>query len=67
MALPAATRHRWKLTDGGTVDIVDLGEALVIVPAEGGGLRSLVAQAVVQAGGYASLAASVAADDPELA
>lgn len=67
MALPAETRRRWNLTDGGDVEIADLGAALVIVPAGRGGLRSLVGEAVRDAGGYAELAARVAADDPELA
>ncbi len=67
MALPADARRRWNLTDGGAVEVADLGAALVIVPAGRGGLRSLVRSAVDDAGGYATLAASVAADEPELA
>jgi len=67
MALPADTRRRWNLTDGGTVEVVDLGNALVIVPAGRGGLRALVRAAVDDAGGYEALANAVAAEDPELA
>jgi AbrB family looped-hinge helix DNA binding protein len=33
MALPAEARRRWNLTEGGEVEIADLGAALVIVPA----------------------------------
>lgn len=67
MALPADTRRRWNLDSGGAVDIADLGTALIIVPAGRGGLRRLVRSAIDDAGGYASLAAQVAAEEPDLA
>ena len=67
MALPAEARHRWNLGDGGSVEIADLGTALVIVPAGTGGLRSLLAKAIDDAGGYATLARNTAVDDPDLA
>lgn len=67
MALPADTRRRWNLTKGGAVEVADLGDALVIVPAGRAGLRALLAAAVEEAGGYAVLAAKVAAEEPELA
>jgi bifunctional DNA-binding transcriptional regulator/antitoxin component of YhaV-PrlF toxin-antitoxin module len=67
MALPAEARHRWHLNGGGSVEVADLGEALLIVPAGRGGLRGLLRDAIEEAGGYAKLAAEVAADDPDLA
>ena len=67
MALPAEARRRWNLVQGGAVEIADLGDALVIVPAGRGGLRTLLLEAVEAAGGYEALAANVAADDPDLA
>jgi AbrB family looped-hinge helix DNA binding protein len=67
MALPAEARRRWSLAEGGAVDVADLGEALVIVPAGRGGLRAIVRAAVDEAGGYEALAAAVAADESELA
>jgi AbrB family looped-hinge helix DNA binding protein len=67
MALPAEARRRWNLTDGGVVEVADLGDALIIVPAGRGGLRGLVRAAIDEAGGYASLAARVADEDPDLA
>lgn len=67
MALPAEARHRWNLDGGGTVEIADLGDALLVVPAGRGGLRALLRTAIVDAGGYANLAKAVAADDPDLA
>ena len=67
MALPAEARRRWNLSDGGAVEIADLGPALVIVPAGRGGLRSLILESVNEAGGYPSLVRRAADDEPELA
>ena len=67
MALPAETRRRWNLTEGGAVEIADLGEALVIVPAGRGGLRGLVRAAIDEAGGYEALVKAVAEQDRDLA
>lgn len=67
MALPAETRHRWNLTEGGSVEVVDLGTALVIVPAGREGLRSMLRDAIDDAGGYQALAEAAASDDPDLA
>ncbi|MGH3848643.1 MAG: AbrB/MazE/SpoVT family DNA-binding domain-containing protein [Pseudonocardiaceae bacterium] len=67
MALPAEARRRWNIVDGGSVEVTDLGNALVIVPAGRGGIRSLLAQAIAEAGGYRELARGVAADEPDLA
>jgi hypothetical protein len=67
MALPAEARRRWKLTGGGAVEIADLGDALVIVPAGRGGIHTLLRAALEEAGGYASVVGRVAADEPELA
>ncbi|HEY7916740.1 MAG TPA: AbrB/MazE/SpoVT family DNA-binding domain-containing protein [Acidimicrobiales bacterium] len=67
MALPAEARRRWGLSEGGAVEIADLGHALLIVPAGRGGLRALLRASVDEAGGYGGLAAEVAADEPDLA
>ncbi len=67
MALPAEARRRWKLNDGGSVEVADLGGALLIVPAGRGGLKALLREAIEEAGGYAKLAAEVAANEPDLA
>ena len=67
MALPAEARRRWDMADGGSVEIADLGNALVIVPAGRGGLRAIVAEAINDAGGYDKLAAAVSEDEPDLA
>jgi len=67
MALPAEARRRWNLGDGGSVEVADLGDALLIVPAGRGGLRALLSDAIGQAGGYAVLVDRVSADEPDLA
>lgn len=67
MALPAETRRRWDLTEGGAVDIADVGDALIVVPAGRGGLRGLIRAAIDEAGGYATLVAGVVDEEPELA
>ena len=67
MALPAEARRRWGMSEGGTVEVADLGDAMLIVPGGRGGLRGMVSQAIDAAGGYAELARRVALDDPDLA
>jgi len=67
MALPAETRRRWDLNEGGSVEIADLGEALLIVPAGRGGLRALLREAIEEAGGYPTLVIEAAAGEPDLA
>lgn len=66
MALPAEARRRWHLDKGGTVEIADLGDSLLIVPAGRGGLRALLRAAIDEAGGYTQLARAAAADEPDL-
>lgn len=67
MALPADARRRWNLVEGGSVEVADLGDALLIVPAARGGLRTFLRNAVEEAGGYAEMARRVGADEPDLA
>lgn len=65
--MPAEARRRWNLTEGGAVEIADLGDALLVVPAGRGGLRGLVRAAIDDAGGYEPLVAAIAGEEPELA
>jgi hypothetical protein len=44
MSVPAAVRHRWGLDNGGRVTVVDLGDAVVLLPP--GGRQQLLAQAL---------------------
>lgn len=61
MTLPAQARHRWGLTEGGTVGWVDLGDAVLLVPA---GTRQLRRQLLAAADWEA---AQHGFGDPELA
>ena len=67
MALPVDARRRWNLLEGGSVEVADLGDLLIIVPAHRGGVRRILGSVVDEAGGYAELARRVAADEPDLA
>lgn len=67
MTPPAETHRRWRIADGGTVEIADLGTALIAVPAGRGALRAMLSEAIEEAGGYQSLARRVAASEPDLA
>ena len=44
MSVPAAVRHRWGLDRGGRVTVVDLGDALILLPP--GERQQLLAQAL---------------------
>jgi AbrB family looped-hinge helix DNA binding protein len=44
MSVPASVRHRWGLDDGGRVTVIDLGDAVVLLPP--GGRQEIVAQAL---------------------
>jgi AbrB family looped-hinge helix DNA binding protein len=48
MSVPAAVRHRWGLDDGGRVTIIDLGDAVILLPP--GGRQKLLAQALTAEG-----------------
>lgn len=63
MSLPAAVRHRWDLDEGGPVDVVDLGFAVLTLPL-GEGRRIL--GDLVSRDEHAALVRSLD-DDPELA
>lgn len=67
MALPAEVRRRWGIAAGGTVEVADLGSAIVVAPAGRGGLRSMLREAVEDIGGYQSLARRIAASEADLA
>jgi bifunctional DNA-binding transcriptional regulator/antitoxin component of YhaV-PrlF toxin-antitoxin module len=44
MSVPAAVRHRWGLDHGGRVTVVDLGDAVVLLPPAG--RQALLARAL---------------------
>ena len=63
MSLPAAVRHRWDLDEGGPVDVVDLGFAVLTLPRGEG--RHLLSD-LVGRDQHAAFVRSLD-DDPELA
>jgi bifunctional DNA-binding transcriptional regulator/antitoxin component of YhaV-PrlF toxin-antitoxin module len=44
MSVPAAVRHRWGLDHGGRVTVVDVGDAVILLPP--GGRQALLARAL---------------------
>jgi bifunctional DNA-binding transcriptional regulator/antitoxin component of YhaV-PrlF toxin-antitoxin module len=61
MALPAQTRHRWGLDQGGTIGWLDLGDSVLLVP---GGVSRLRDEIL---GGADWDGARTGFGDPELA
>ena len=61
MALPAQTRHRWGLDEGGVIGWIDLGDSVLLVP---GGLNQLRRDVLSEADWAA---AGAGFGDPELA
>lgn len=46
MALPAQTRHRWGLDEGGVIGWIDLGDSILLIP---GGVQQLRNEVLAQA------------------
>ena len=63
MSVPAGVRHRWNLDQGGPVDVIDLGFAVLTVPA--GEAQKLLGD-LLSREDHAAFVASLA-DDPDLA
>jgi hypothetical protein len=64
MSLPAATRHRWGLDDGGEVGYLDIGDGILLVP---GGVERLRTQLLAAVSDADWEAARAGFGDPELA
>lgn len=62
MSVPAAVRHRWGLEQGGRVTVVDLGDAVVLLPPGG---RAALLNAALSAEHHVAFVAGL--DDPDLA
>ena len=62
MSVPAAVRHRWGLDEGGKVTVIDLGEAVVLLPPGG---RQRLLDGALSAKRHLELVREI--DDPELA
>jgi AbrB family looped-hinge helix DNA binding protein len=62
MSVPAGVRRRWGLTDGGRVTVIDLGDAVVLLPA---GARSKLLDDALSAEDHLAFVNSL--DDADLA
>ncbi len=62
MSVPAAVRHRWGLDNGGRVTVVDLGDAVILLPP--GGRQEILAKALT-ADQHRQFVSDL--DDPDLA
>ncbi len=62
MSVPAAVRHRWGLDQGGRVTVVDLGEAVVLLPSDA---RQELLDAALSADEHLRFVREL--DDPDLA
>jgi len=62
MSVPAAVRHRWGLDQGGRVTVVDLGDAIVLLPPGG---RAGLLDAALSGEDHVAFVAGL--DDPDLA
>jgi AbrB family looped-hinge helix DNA binding protein len=62
MSVPAAVRRRWGLDEGGRVTVIDLGDALVVLPA---GARQQLLATALSAEDHLRFVAAL--DDPDLA
>ena len=62
MCVPAAVRHRWGLDRGGRVTVIDLGDAVVLLPP--GARQQLLADAL-SAEEHRRFVSEI--DDPDLA
>lgn len=62
MSVPAGVRRRWGLSDGGRVTVVDLGDAVVLLPP---GARQKLLNEALSAQDHLAFVHSV--DDPDLA
>jgi AbrB family looped-hinge helix DNA binding protein len=62
MSVPADVRRRWGLTDGGRVTVIDLGDAVVLLPP---GARQRLLGDALSAEEHRAFVAAL--DDPDLA
>jgi len=62
MSVPAVVRHRWGLDQGGRVTVVDLGDAIVLLPPGG---RAGLLDAALSGEDHVAFVAGL--DDPDLA
>lgn len=64
LSLPADVRRRWGIEDGGSVEMIDLGTSVLLIPGGAGTLRRMVGE-IVTPQLYEDLLREI--DEPDLA
>lgn len=63
LSLPSAARHRWGIEDGGELGVLDLGDAVLLVPGGAGAARAALGAALAE-GRYGAAVSEIT--DPDL-
>jgi AbrB family looped-hinge helix DNA binding protein len=66
LSLPADIRRRWGIERGGSVEIVDLGESVLLLPGGDGALWRLIRDAIPPEE-YKRITDEIGRDEPDLA
>ncbi len=66
LSLPAEVRRRWGIEGGGTVEIVDLGESVLLLPGGDGALWRLIREAIPPQE-YKRIVDEIGRQEPDLA
>ena len=66
LSLPADVRRRWGIESGGSVEIVDLGDSVLLIPGGDGALWRLIRQAIPPEE-YKRIVDEIGQDEPDLA
>jgi AbrB family looped-hinge helix DNA binding protein len=66
LSLPADVRRRWGMENGGSVEVVDLGESVMLIPGGDGATWRLICEAIPP-DEYKKIVDKIGRDDPDLA
>jgi AbrB family looped-hinge helix DNA binding protein len=66
LSLPAEVRRRWGMEKGGTVEVVDFGESVMLVPGGDGATWRLICEAIPPEE-YKKIVDEIGREDPDLA
>jgi AbrB family looped-hinge helix DNA binding protein len=66
LSLPADVRRRWGIEEGGSVEIIDLGGSVMLVPGGDGALWRMIREAIPPEE-YKEIVDRIGREDPDLA
>ena len=66
LSLPADVRRRWGIEAGGSVEIVDLGDSVMLIPGGDGALWRMI-RAAIPPEAYKEITDEIGREDPDLA